>query len=176
MEPDQEGVLRLEGGLTDDDLDSVNGLFHWQMEDYELFESCSILTIEEGHNREEFPKEFREIKEGDATLDETLAHVFNERKPIKYDKAKVQTMNLGDEAEPKNILVGDNWNPVLKVATFKIFLEYKDVFAWTYKDLKGVSPQLCVHRISLVEGAMPVQKRPYRMNKNYAAQVTEEIN
>ena len=37
MEPDQEGVLRLEGGSMDDDLDSLNGLFHWQMEDYELF-------------------------------------------------------------------------------------------------------------------------------------------
>ena len=37
LEPDQEGVLRLEGGSIDDDLDSVSGLFHWQMEDYELF-------------------------------------------------------------------------------------------------------------------------------------------
>lgn len=35
MEPD-EGVLRL-GGSNDDDLDSVNGLLHWQMEDYKLF-------------------------------------------------------------------------------------------------------------------------------------------
>ena len=30
MESDK-GVLRLEGGSNDDDLDSVNGLFHWQM-------------------------------------------------------------------------------------------------------------------------------------------------
>ena len=28
MEPDDEGVLRLKEGLNDDDLDSVNGLFH----------------------------------------------------------------------------------------------------------------------------------------------------
>ena len=62
-------------------------------------------------------------------LNETLAHVFGEGKPIKYDEATVQTMNLGDEAKPKNILVGDNWNPVLKAMTFKIFLEYKNVFA-----------------------------------------------
>ena len=52
-------------------------------------------------------------------------------------------MNLGDEAEPKNILMGDNWDLVLKAAVFKIFMEYKDVFAWTYKDLKGV-PRSCV--------------------------------
>ena len=29
MEPEKEGVLRLEGGSTDDDLDLVNKLFHW---------------------------------------------------------------------------------------------------------------------------------------------------
>ena len=28
MEPDEEGVLRLEGGLNEDDLDLLNGLFH----------------------------------------------------------------------------------------------------------------------------------------------------
>ena len=28
LEPDEEGVLWLEGGSKDDDLDSVNGLFH----------------------------------------------------------------------------------------------------------------------------------------------------
>ena len=59
---------------------------------------------------------------------------------MKYEEATVKTMNLGDEANPKNILVGDDWNPILKAATFKIFMQYKDVFAWTYKDLKGVPP------------------------------------
>ena len=28
MEPDEEGVLRLEGGSSEDDMDSLNGLFH----------------------------------------------------------------------------------------------------------------------------------------------------
>ena len=29
LKPDEEGILRLEGGSNDDDLDSVNGLLHW---------------------------------------------------------------------------------------------------------------------------------------------------
>lgn len=45
-----------------------------------------------------------------------------------------------------------------------------------HKDLKGVPPELCVHRIPLVEGAIPVRKRSYRMNKNYVVRVTGEIN
>lgn len=64
---------------------------------------------------------------------------------------------------------------MLKAAAFKIFIEYKDVFAWTYKDPKGVPLELCVHRISLVPGAHLIWKRPYWMNKNYAAKVNEEI-
>ncbi len=36
MEPNEEGILRLEGGSSEDNLDSLNGLFHWQMEDSEL--------------------------------------------------------------------------------------------------------------------------------------------
>ena len=51
MEPD-EGVMRL-GGSNDDDLDSVKGLFHWQIEDYELFPSCNMLRVDEGEKEEE---------------------------------------------------------------------------------------------------------------------------
>jgi hypothetical protein len=94
MEPDQEGVLRLEGGSTDDDLDSVNGLFHWQMEDYELFPSCNMLRVDEGkkvegnecpkENREaeggnECPKENREAEEGKAGM------IVPEGKNIQYE-------------------------------------------------------------------------------------------
>ena len=53
MEPNGEGILRLEGGSNVDDLDSVNGLLHWQMEDYELFLSCDMLGVEEGNKGEE---------------------------------------------------------------------------------------------------------------------------
>ena len=52
MEPDEGGVLRLEGGSNDDDLDSVDGLFHWQIEDYELFPSCNMLRVDEGEKTE----------------------------------------------------------------------------------------------------------------------------
>ena len=62
-------------------------------------------------------------------MDKTPAHTFSKEKPIKYEEPTVKTMKLGDEAEPKNILVGDDWNPVLKATAFKIFMEYKDVFA-----------------------------------------------
>ena len=65
MEPD-EGVLRLEQGSNEDDLDLVNGLFHWQIEDYELFPRWNMLRVDEGEKEEEneCSKEYREAEEG----------------------------------------------------------------------------------------------------------------
>ena len=84
MEPDEEGVLRLEGGSNEDDLDSLNGLFHWQMEDYELFSSCNMLRVDKGEKegRNECPKKYREAKEGKAVTAEV------EGKNIPYGQYK----------------------------------------------------------------------------------------
>lgn len=100
-----------------------------------------------------FPPEYGEYREGEAWVDDAPAQQFDKDKPIKYEESKLKVTNLGKEEDPKNILVGDDWDLVLKATTFKIFMEYKDVFTWTYKDLKGVPPELCVHHIQLVPRA-----------------------
>ena len=115
------------------------------MKAYELLHTY-MLGIEEPEDEELFPPEFVEYREGNAEINESPAHCF-EGKEIRYEEPSVEVTNVGDAENPWNILVGDDWNLVLKAAAFKIFLEYKDVFAWTYKDLKGVLLEMCVHRI-----------------------------
>ena len=47
MELDEEGVLRFRECL-EDDTSSLNGLFHWQMGDYEVFHvECNMLEVQE---------------------------------------------------------------------------------------------------------------------------------
>lgn len=62
-------------------------------------------------------------------------------------------------------MVGDDWDLVLKAATFKIFMKYKETFAWTYKDFKGIPLELCMLKFLLVLGAQSVRERPYIINK-----------
>ena len=38
----------------------------------------------------------------------------------------------------------------------KLFIEFKDIFAWQYIDMKGVDPQFCMHRINLKKNVVPV--------------------
>ena len=50
------------------------------------------------------------------------------------------------------------------------------MFAWLYKDLKGVDPAVCQHTIPLCNDAKPSRQHPYSYNENYAMKIEEEIN
>jgi len=52
-----------------------------------------------------------------------------------------------------------------------LFKEFKDVFAWTYKDLKGKPSKLVQHKIELDTSIPPTHQARYRLNPNYATTV-----
>jgi predicted transcriptional regulator len=45
------------------------------------------------------------------------------------------------------------------------------VFAWTYKDLKGIPPKLVRHIIELDTSMPPTHQVRYRLNPNYATTI-----
>jgi hypothetical protein len=49
--------------------------------------------------------------------------------------------------------------------------ELKDVFAWTYKDLKGIPLELAQHRIELDTSIPRARQARYKLNPNYATVV-----
>eukprot|EP00253_Pinus_taeda_P015881 PITA_15881 len=80
------------------------------------------------------------------------------------------------EIEPGKTL---NINPDLTDAEtqqlMKLLHEYKEAFAWDYTDMKGISPELCTHRIHIKEGCRPVCQPQRRMNPNLREIVKEEL-
>ena len=50
------------------------------------------------------------------------------------------------------------------------------MFAWSPTDLQGIPADLGEHHIDLVEGALPVRQRQYRLNPKYSLMVKEEID
>jgi hypothetical protein len=53
---------------------------------------------------------------------------------------------------------------------------FKDVFAWSYKKLKGIPRSISKHKIELTVDARPIKQQPYRMNPNYAQRVKEDLD
>jgi CMP-2-keto-3-deoxyoctulosonic acid synthetase len=53
--------------------------------------------------------------------------------------------------------------------------EFKDVFAWTYKDLKRIPQKLAQHRIDLDTTLMSTHQTRYKLNPNYVKAVKQDI-
>ena len=61
----------------------------------------------------------------------------------------------------------------LLVSTLK---EYCDVFAWSYKDIKGVDPKICHHTIPTKDDAKPSRQRPYTYHESFSNKIKEDID
>ena len=64
----------------------------------------------------------------------------------------------------------------IKIKKEELLKQYKDVFAWSFEDMKGLDPTFYQHQIHLNKDAKLVQQRRYRLNPNYAMRVKEEID
>ena len=68
-----------------------------------------------------------------------------------YDgPARTRELNLADEGEPvKMVFIGDHLTKEESEKLRQLLKEYRDCFAWSYQDLKGISEEEVVHTIPL---------------------------
>lgn len=85
-------------------------------------------------------------------------------------------LDVSQEGEEiRNIKVGVNLHDE-EVAKYKdLVMEYRDIFAWSYKDLKGIPPEIAQHRIPLIPGAIPIRQKERRMNPQLQLVVKAEL-
>ncbi len=57
-----------------------------------------------------------------------------------------------------------------------MFNEFKEVFAWIYKDLKGIPSKLAQHIIELHTSIPPTHQARYKLNPNYDAPIKHDID
>ena len=85
------------------------------------------------------------------------------RKPanVKTHSSSLQfeLINLGTEAEPKYVNLGKCCSSGERSKFISLFRQYKDVFAWTYEDLKTYDTKIIQHVIPIKVGVKPYQQR-----------------
>ncbi|MCO5598326.1 hypothetical protein L7F22_052419 [Adiantum nelumboides] len=90
---------------------------------------------------------------------------------------KSKNINLaepGEEPKPPYIATDlKEDEEKLLLATLK---QYKDVFAWSYKYLKGVDPSICQYTIPLKSDAKPSRQGPYTFNETFVRKIKKEID
>ena len=78
---------------------------------------------------------------------------------IRSSSLRYKVVNLGTKQNPHNINLGTNCTHAKKETFMKLLKEYKDVFPWTYEDLKSYGTKIIQHIIPLKEDAKPFEHK-----------------
>ena len=65
----------------------------------------------------------------------------------------LEEVDLGTSEAPKPVNVVKEMPLQEKLAMIEVLKEFRDVFAWSYKDMQGLDPQLYQHQIHLSKDA-----------------------
>ena len=83
-----------------------------------------------------------------------LINKFRKPANVKTHSSSLQfeLINLGIEAKPKYVNLGKCCSPGERSKFISLFKQYKDVFAWTYKELKTYDTNIIQHVIPIRAG------------------------
>uniref|UniRef100_A0A2N9HVR6 Uncharacterized protein n=1 Tax=Fagus sylvatica TaxID=28930 RepID=A0A2N9HVR6_FAGSY len=79
---------------------------------------------------------------------------------------ELKELNLGTVDEPRPIFISALLTPAEEKEYLELLTEYKDVFAWTYKEMPGLDPRIAVHRLAIKQEARPVKQAQRLRKKN----------
>ncbi|XP_074293322.1 uncharacterized protein LOC141620315 [Silene latifolia] len=65
---------------------------------------------------------------------------------------------------------------VEKTVYVNLLSEYKDVFAWSYKEIPGLSPKIAVHRLAVWKGISPKKQPRRRFRSEMLPEIEVEVN
>ena len=106
---------------------------------------------------------------------ELLRVVEQEAREIKPHKKEVEMVNLEDEGEEKNVKIGAGLTKEMKLQLYTLLKKFKDIFAWSYKDMLGLDPEIIQHRLPLKLECHPIKQRLRRMKPEVSLKIKEEV-
>ena len=92
-----------------------------------------------------------------------------------YSFLLYEVVNLGIKQNPQNINLGKNSTHYERATFMKLFKEFKDVFACTYKYLKNYDTKIIQYIIPLKEYAKPFQQKLRKMHPSLEPLVKKQL-
>jgi hypothetical protein len=113
-------------------------------------------------------------------IDETLAQIRVQNLRIAgwivIEEEHLTKINLGSKENLQQVKINVDLKTIVNYQLIELLKEFKDIFAQTYKDLKGIPPKVVQHWIELDTSIPPVHQARYWLNLKYAAIVKQDID
>ncbi|XP_050939332.1 uncharacterized protein LOC127148938 [Cucumis melo] len=112
-----------------------------------------------------------EIPEEDA---EDAPHSLEDGGQSAVDKLK--EVNLGTIEEPHPTFISASLSSEEEGKYMSLLTEYKDIFAWSYKEMPGFDPKVAVHHLAIKPGYRPIKQAQRRFRLELIPQIEVEVN
>ena len=71
----------------------------------------------------------------------------------------LETVALVEDGTTKTTRIGTTLSPEIRTRLIKFLKENLDVFAWSHKDMLGISPKIIQHKLKVDPQRKPIQQR-----------------
>jgi len=88
----------------------------------------------------------------------------------------LKQLNLGTNEEPRPIYVSSALTLEEEKQYLELLSEFKDVFAWSYKEMPGLDPKVAVHRLSVKKSISPKKQPQRRFLPELVSEIEKEVN
>ena len=104
-----------------------------------------------------------------------LRLIEQDEKQIQPHKESVEIVSLGDDEENKEVKIGTCITARTRQDLITLLQEFRDVFAWSYQDIPGLSTDIVIHKLPIREDCKPVQQKLRRMRPDVLLKIKEEV-
>ena len=89
---------------------------------------------------------------------------------------ELKEINLGTAEEPQPTFISALLTPEEVEGYLKLLIEYKDVFAWTYKEMPGLNPSIALHHFVVKKSVCPVKQAQRHFQPELIPQIETKVN
>jgi len=94
---------------------------------------------------------------------------------VKPHQKETKIINLGVGEERKEVKVGAGMSTRIRDELVALLQDYQDIFAWSYQDMPGLSPNIVQHRLPLNPKCSLVKQKLQRIKPEMSLKIKEEV-
>ncbi|XP_070014177.1 uncharacterized protein [Nicotiana sylvestris] len=135
-----------------------------------LFDDVNMVEIGkevEGDDESEYDED-----EAFEVISKELNHFEGRPKPNLND---TEAINLGDTDNIIKNKISVHLKPKIREEIIKALIKYKDIFAWSYDDMPGLSTDLVVRKLATDPTFPPVKQKLRKFKTDMSVKIKEEI-
>ncbi|KAH0643806.1 hypothetical protein KY290_033918 [Solanum tuberosum] len=134
-----------------------------QREDSNLIQSSYHITVEKGPH---FDDTNDDVQEAPPQLEDGVQSTIDD----------LRELNLGTLKDPRPTFISALLTPQEERNYFKLLVEYKDVFAWSYREMSGLSRRIVIHYLGIKKGTRPTMQSQRVFRLELVTQTKVEVN